>query len=106
MCPDELYTLQVKAEGGNAVNYAWAADVPASTGLALAGDRLTGKFRGAPNGATHVDFTLIYGALSAPLVLLLWFYCIGSIFLFGAEYSIALSTGYQAAAREHPSANG
>jgi membrane protein len=55
---------------------------------------------------THVDFTLIYGALSAPLVLLLWFYCIGSIFLFGAEYSIALSTGYQAAAREDSSADG
>ena len=34
---------------------------------------------------THVDFTHIYGALSAPLVLLLWFYCIGSIFLFGAS---------------------
>ncbi|MBV8067271.1 MAG: YihY/virulence factor BrkB family protein, partial [Candidatus Eremiobacteraeota bacterium] len=30
---------------------------------------------------THVDFSRIYGALSAPLVLLLWFYCIGSIFL-------------------------
>lgn len=44
---------------------------------------------------THVDFSRIYGALSAPLVLLLWFYCIGSIFLFGAEYSIALSTGYR-----------
>ncbi|MGA2758940.1 MAG: YihY/virulence factor BrkB family protein [Candidatus Cybelea sp.] len=55
---------------------------------------------------THVDFTLIYGALSAPLVLLLWFYCIGSIFLFGAEYSIALSTGYQAAAREESSLHG
>ena len=37
----------------------------------------------------HVNFTHVYGALSAPLVLLLWFYCIGSIFLFGAEYSIA-----------------
>jgi membrane protein len=49
---------------------------------------------------THVDFTHIYGALSAPLVLLLWFYCIGSIFLFGAEYSIALSTGYTREVRE------
>ena len=39
---------------------------------------------------THVDFTHVYGALSAPLVLLLWFYCIGSIFLFGAEYSIVV----------------
>jgi membrane protein len=35
----------------------------------------------------HVDFTHIYGALSAPLVLLLWFYLIGVIFLFGAEVS-------------------
>jgi membrane protein len=40
---------------------------------------------------THVDFTHVYGALSAPLVLLLWFYCIGSIFLFGAECSAAWS---------------
>ncbi|HVN68846.1 MAG TPA: YihY/virulence factor BrkB family protein [Candidatus Binatia bacterium] len=45
---------------------------------------------------THVDFTHIYGALTAPLVLLLWFYCIGSIFLFGAEYSIAWPTGHPA----------
>jgi membrane protein len=43
---------------------------------------------------THVDFSRIYGALSAPLALLLWFYCIGSIFLFGAEYSIAWPTGH------------
>ncbi len=43
---------------------------------------------------THVDFTYVYGALTAPLVLLLWFYCIGSIFLFGAEYSIAWETGF------------
>ena len=40
---------------------------------------------------THVDFTHIYGALSAPLVLLLWFYFIGCIFLYGAEYSAAWS---------------
>jgi membrane protein len=49
---------------------------------------------------THVDFTHVYGALSAPLVLLLWFYCIGSIFLFGAEYSIAWETGYSHPAPE------
>jgi membrane protein len=49
---------------------------------------------------THVDFTRIYGALSAPLVLLLWFYCIGSIFLFGAEYSIAWPTGHSGDLRE------
>ena len=54
---------------------------------------------------THVDFSYIYGALSAPLVLLLWFYCIGSIFLFGAEYSIAWPTGHPEAAAEESSAN-
>lgn len=41
---------------------------------------------------THVDFTHVYGALSAPIVLLLWFYFIGSIFLFGAEYGAASSS--------------
>jgi membrane protein len=41
---------------------------------------------------THVDFTHVYGALTAPLVLLLWFYFIGSIFLFGAEYGAASSS--------------
>lgn len=49
---------------------------------------------------THVDFTHIYGALSAPLVLLLWFYYMGSIFLFGAEYSIAWPTGHSDGLRE------
>ena len=52
---------------------------------------------------THVDFTHVYGALSAPLVLLLWFYCIGSIFLFGAEYSIAWPTGHPPVLREESS---
>jgi membrane protein len=55
---------------------------------------------------THVDFSRIYGALSAPLVLLLWFYCIGSIFLFGAEYSIAWPTGHPDAAREEAALDG
>lgn len=54
---------------------------------------------------THVDFSHIYGALSAPLVLLLWFYCIGSIFLFGAEYSIAWPTGHPDAVAEESSVN-
>jgi len=34
---------------------------------------------------THVNFAHVYGALSAPLALLLWFYLMGSIFLFGAQ---------------------
>ncbi len=54
----------------------------------------------------HVDFTHVYGALSAPLVLLLWFYCIGSIFLFGAEYSIAWPTGNSTPEREVPVVDG
>ncbi len=37
----------------------------------------------------HINFTHIYGALSAPLVLLFWFYCIAWIFLYGAEFSVA-----------------
>jgi membrane protein len=38
---------------------------------------------------TRVDFTRVYGALSAPLVLLLWFYLMASIFLFGAQICAA-----------------
>lgn len=37
----------------------------------------------------HVDFTKVYGALTAPLVLLLWFYVVGSVFLFGAQLCTA-----------------
>ena len=37
----------------------------------------------------HVDFSKVYGALSAPLVLLLWFYLVGSLFLFGAQLCTA-----------------
>lgn len=37
----------------------------------------------------HVNFTEIYGALSVPLALLLWFYVVGSVFFFGAEFSAA-----------------
>lgn len=37
----------------------------------------------------HVNFTQVYGALSVPLVLLLWFYVIGSTFFYGAEFSAA-----------------
>lgn len=33
----------------------------------------------------HVNFLRIYGVLSAPLALLLWFYVIGTIFLYGAQ---------------------
>jgi len=37
--------------------------------------------------STHVDFTHVYGALGAVAILLLWFYYMGTIFLFGAQVS-------------------
>jgi membrane protein len=87
------------------VLYKWLPNRPVSWAFALRGAAVVAVAWPAVQYAfaayvTHVDFTHIYGALSAPLVLLLWFYCIGSIFLFGAEYSISLSTGYPASARE------
>lgn len=38
---------------------------------------------------TRVDFSHVYGALSVPLVLLLWFYVVGIVFFYGAEFSAA-----------------
>jgi uncharacterized BrkB/YihY/UPF0761 family membrane protein len=35
--------------------------------------------------STHVNFRLVYGALGAFALLLLWFYYMATIFLFGAE---------------------
>jgi membrane protein len=37
--------------------------------------------------STHVNFRLVYGALGALALLLLWFYYMACIFLFGAELS-------------------
>jgi membrane protein len=37
----------------------------------------------------HVDVGRIYGALSAPLALLLWLYLAASVFLYGAELCVA-----------------
>jgi membrane protein len=37
--------------------------------------------------SSHVDFRHIYGALAAVAILLLWFYYMGAIFLFGAQVS-------------------
>jgi membrane protein len=41
---------------------------------------------------THVNFLQVYGAVSAIAVLLLWFYFMGVIFLFGAEFSAQWSS--------------
>jgi membrane protein len=37
--------------------------------------------------SSHVDYTKVYGALAAFALLLVWFYYMGTIFLFGAEFS-------------------
>lgn len=77
--------------------YRWLPNADVTWGYALRGGVVVAAAWSAVQYAfaqyvTHVDFTHVYGALSAPLVLLLWFYCIGSIFLFGAEYGIAASS--------------
>ncbi len=76
--------------------YRWLPNRPVSYRFALPGATVVAVLWPLVQYAfsqyvTHVDFTHVYGALSAPLVVLLWFYCIGSIFLFGAEYSAAWS---------------
>lgn len=87
------------------VLYRWLPNRSVTWGFALRGAAVVAIAWPAVQYAfaaylTHVDFLHIYGALSAPLVLLLWFYCIGSIFLFGAEYSIAWPAGHSEGARE------
>lgn len=62
----------------------WQFAVPGATFVAIAWPLVQFAFAFY---TVHVDFTRIYGALSAPLVLLLWFYLIGVIFFFGAELS-------------------
>lgn len=37
--------------------------------------------------SSHIDFRHVYGALAAVAILLLWFYYMGTIFLFGAQIS-------------------
>lgn len=64
----------------------WQFAVPGATFVALAWPAVQFVFAFY---TVHVNFAHIYGALSAPLVLLLWFYIIGVIFFFGAELSAA-----------------
>ncbi len=80
--------------------YRWLPNCEVSWGYALRGGVIVAVAWPAVQYAfaqyvTHVDFTRVYGALSAPLVLLLWFYCIGSIFLFGAEYGVATGSSHK-----------
>ncbi|HEY8297391.1 MAG TPA: YihY/virulence factor BrkB family protein [Candidatus Baltobacteraceae bacterium] len=62
----------------------WHFAVPGASFAALAWPAVQFAFA---QYTLHVNFRAIYGALSAPLALLLWFYLIGSIFLFGAQLS-------------------
>jgi len=62
----------------------WQFAVPGASFVAIAWPAVQFAFAFY---TVHVDFTHVYGAISAPLVLLLWFYLIGVIFLFGAELS-------------------
>jgi len=74
---------------------AWHFGVPGATFVACIWPIVQFAFE---QYTEHVDFTHIYGALSAPLVLLLWFYLVGSIFLFGAEYCTAWASLHGSAA--------
>jgi membrane protein len=76
----------------------WRFAIPGATFAAIAWPIVQFGFE---QYSLHVDFTHVYGALSAPLVLLLWFYCMGSIFLYGAEFSVAWLWG----SKEKPQAS-
>ncbi len=64
----------------------WAFSLPGATVVAALWPIVQFAFS---EYTIHVNFAGIYGALSVPLVLLLWFYVIGSTFFFGAEFSAA-----------------
>jgi membrane protein len=64
----------------------WAFSLPGATVVAMLWPVVQFAFS---EYTLHVNFAGIYGALSVPLVLLLWFYVIGSTFFFGAEFSAA-----------------
>jgi len=61
VCPNELYSLTLTAEGGDPTAYTWSTDLPPATGIAIAGNSLKGQFLGMKAGATHADFTLHVG---------------------------------------------
>jgi membrane protein len=64
----------------------WAFSLPGATVVALLWPAVQFAFT---QYTLHVNFTQIYGALSVPLALLLWFYVVGSTFFYGAEFSAA-----------------
>jgi len=70
----------------NRAGMTWAFSLPGATIVALLWPAVQLAFT---QYTLHVNFTQIYGALSVPLALLLWFYVVGSTFFYGAEFSAA-----------------
>ncbi len=64
----------------------WAFSLPGAVVVAAAWPVVQFAFT---QYTLHISYAQIYGALSVPLVLLLWFYVIGSTFFFGAEFCAA-----------------
>jgi membrane protein len=70
----------------NRPNMSWSFSLPGSILVAILWPVVQIAFT---QYTLHVNFTQIYGALSVPLALLLWFYIIGMTFFYGAEFSAA-----------------
>ena len=64
----------------------WAFSLPGAVVVAAAWPVVQFAFT---QYTLHISYAQIYGALSVPLVLLLWFYVIGSTFFYGAEFCAA-----------------
>ena len=64
----------------------WAFSLPGAVVVAFAWPVVQFAFT---QYTLHINYAMIYGALSVPLVLLLWFYVIGSTFFYGAEFCAA-----------------
>lgn len=64
----------------------WHFGVPGATFCALIWPLLQYAFT---EYTININFTRIYGALSVPLALLLWFYLVANLFFLGAEFSAA-----------------
>lgn len=60
VCPDELYSFDFQASGGDEQHYVWSSDdLPKSSGLVLSADgHLAGKFAGVPTGPAQLKFTV------------------------------------------------
>ncbi|HWA75915.1 MAG TPA: putative Ig domain-containing protein [Polyangiaceae bacterium] len=72
VCPNELYSVSLEADGVEPALLTWSSNLPAQTGLSLVEDRIEGHFEGAAAGATHIDFAVTAeadGCVSEPATL-------------------------------------